>query len=93
MKTTTILAAAVTISLAAMSAPTKVEAQTTGQIIGGVLGGIAAGAIISGAVGPGYYVAPPPPPPGYGGGCFAQHQVWSNRYQTYVVRNVPVPCY
>jgi hypothetical protein len=95
MKTTTVLAVAVTLAFAAISSPTKVEAQTTGQIINGVIGGIAAGAIISGAVAPAYG-----PPPGYGpgygqpgGGCYDRQQVWSSRYQTYVMRNVPVPCH
>jgi len=76
-----------------------------GAIAAGVVGGLAAGAIIGSAMaprpyyGPTYYApeyvpapvyaAPPPPPPG----CFAQQQVWSERYQAYVMRNVPVPCY
>ena len=92
IKTTTVLAGAVTLALAAFSSPSKVEAQTTGQIITGVIGGIAAGAIISGAVGP-VYGPPPGYGPGPGGGCYDRQQVWSNRYQTYVVRNVPVPCH
>ena len=39
IKTTTVLAGAVTLALAAISSPSKVEAQTTGQIITGVVGG------------------------------------------------------
>jgi hypothetical protein len=96
-KITTVLAGAATLALAAISSPSEVEAQTTGQIITGVIGGIAAGAIISGAIAPSAPAYGPPPGygPGYGprGGCYDQQQVWSNRYQTYVMRNVPVPCH
>lgn len=71
-----------------------------GAIAAGVIGGIAAGAIIAGAANadprgpydgpvyaPAYAVEPAP------GACFARQEVWSPRYQAYVMRNVRVPCY
>ena len=101
-KTFTVLTAAAIIAVAAMAAPTKVEAGNDGAVIGGVLGGLAAGAIIGGAVAPRPYYEPYYAP-AYGPApvyvvppremCVEQREVWSNRYQNYVVRNVRVPCY
>ena len=101
-KTVTVLIAAAIIAVAAMAVPAKVKAGNDGAVIGGVLGGLAAGAIIGGAVAPRpyydpYYAPAYGPPPVYvvpqPEVCVEQRQVWSNRYQAYVVRNVRVPCY
>jgi hypothetical protein len=101
-KTITVLTAAVIVAVSAMAAPTKVRAGDGGAVIGGVLGGLAAGAIIGGAVAPRpyydpYYAPAYGPPPVYAVPepevCVERRQVWSNRYQAYVVRNVSVPCY
>lgn len=98
MKRTLIaLAAATAVILAA--APQSAQARNNGgAIAAGVIGGIAAGAIIAGAANsrgpydgpvyaPSYAVEPAPR------GCFERQEVWSPRYQTYVVRTVRVPCY
>lgn len=93
--------AAVSMALAATAAPIQVQARDGGAIAAGVLGGLAAGAIIGGAAAqprPYYepapvYVAPPvyvEPEPRV---CIEPREVWSNRYQGYVVRNVRVACY
>src|SRR5471030_3435272 len=63
------LAAAASIGLASLAAPSNANAGCYGCAVGaGVLGGVAAGAIIGSAIAnsppPGYYY-PPPPPPGY----------------------------
>jgi hypothetical protein len=76
------------------------QARNNGAVAAGVIGGIAAGAIIAGAAAeanrgpydgpvyaPAYAVQPAP------GACFARQEVWSPRYQAYVMRNVRVPCY
>jgi hypothetical protein len=102
MKTSAVLSLVVTTALAASTVPTKVLAGNDGAVIGGVLGGLAAGAIIGGAVAPRPYYDPYYAP-GYGPApvyvvprrqmCLEQREVWSDRYQDYVVRNVRVPCY
>jgi len=93
------IAAAVLIAMTA-AIPTQVEAQRrSGAVAAGVIGGLAAGAIIGGAIAaqpryhyePAYenpravYVAP-------AGSCVVAQEVWSNRHQAYIVRNVRVPC-
>ena len=98
-----VAALAATVALGAIGASSQAEARNNGAIIGGVVGGLALGAIVGGAAAQqrGYYNGP-----NYGYGpsygyqpayaapqsCIAQQEVWSNRYQTYVVRNVRVPC-
>ena len=101
-KTLTALAMAVTFACSTLAAPTPASARD-GAVIGGVLGGLAAGAIIGGAMAPRAYAAPPPavvyeePEPVYAAprptACVAQREVWSDRYQAYVMREVRVPCY
>jgi hypothetical protein len=67
------LAAAASLGLASLAAPSTANAGCYGCAVGaGVIGGIAAGAIIGSAIAnnpppppPGYYAPPPPPPPGY----------------------------
>jgi hypothetical protein len=96
MKRTSIACAAALILAAAMQ-PAQAR-NRGGAVAAGIIGGIAAGAIIAGAANargpydgpvyaPAYEVAPPP------AGCYARQEVWSNRHQAYVVRNVRVPCY
>jgi hypothetical protein len=68
------LAAAASIGLASLAAPSNANAGCYGCAVGaGVLGGVAAGAIIGSAIAnnpppPPAYYPPPPPPPGYYGG-------------------------
>jgi hypothetical protein len=68
------LAAAASIGLASLAAPSNANAGCYGCAVGaGVIGGLAAGAIIGGAIAnnpppPPAYYPPPPPPPGYYGG-------------------------
>jgi hypothetical protein len=90
-KTLTILAAAVTITVAALAAPTNADARDGGAVAAGVIGGLAAGAIIGSAVrGPGYYGSGYYGPgygsgpayyasgPYYGSSCYVQRQrVWN----------------
>jgi hypothetical protein len=106
-KTLPVMAVAALVAIAA-AAPTPVRADdNTGAIVGGAIGGLALGAIIGSAAsqpGPYYqprqYYEPVPvyrPAPVYvvprREVCVEQREVWSNRYQDYVVRNVRVPCY
>jgi hypothetical protein len=97
-KTLTALAAAATLAVVAVGAPTDANAywrRGGGAVAAGLIGGLAAGAIIgSAAAGPRYYyepapvyVAPPPP-----ASCVEQQWVWSPRRGDYVLRNVRVPC-
>ena len=87
--------------LAATVTPTQVQARNEGAIVGGVLGGLALGALVGGAAAaqprpyhhPGYEPAPVYVVPERRQVCVEQQEVWSNRYQQYVVRNVRVPCY
>jgi hypothetical protein len=68
------LAAAASIGLASLVAPSNANAGCFGCAVGaGVIGGVAAGAIIGSAIAnnpppPPAYYPPPPPPPGYGPG-------------------------
>lgn len=101
-KTLTALAAAATIAVVAVAAPSDAFAQRRGgAVAAGIIGGLAAGAIIGSAIAPRpyYYYEPAPvygPPPGYygppPGGCVERQWVWSERRQDYVLRNVRVPC-
>lgn len=94
-KTLTVLAAAATLALVSVGAPSDANAQYRrggGAVAAGVIGGLAAGAIIGGALaGPRYYepapvyVAPPVD-------CVSREWVWSERRGEYVRRNVRVPC-
>ena len=92
------VATAATITFVLLSNPVQAGGNG-GAVAAGVIGGLAAGAIIGGAVAQPqpYYVAPAyEPAPVYVAPpetCLEQRQVWSPRYQAYVVRNVRVPCY
>jgi hypothetical protein len=71
-KTLTVLAAAATIAIAAVAAPTDAQARWRGWWIpGAIVGGLALGAIASGAYGPYYYG---PGPYYYGPRCYWQRQ-------------------
>jgi hypothetical protein len=83
-----------------VATPTKVQANDTGAIVGGALGGLAVGAILGGAMSQPRYYAPAPvyePAPVYvvpqRRMCYEEQEVWSPRYQDYIVRTVRVPCY
>ena len=95
---------AVTAMLAVAAAfPTPVQANDTGAIVGGAIGGLAVGAILGGAMAQPRYYEPAPRyyAPAYQPVyvaprremCVEQREVWSPRYQDYVVRNVRVPCF
>ncbi|HET9904074.1 MAG TPA: hypothetical protein VFQ27_10290 [Xanthobacteraceae bacterium] len=96
-KTLTALAAAATLAVVAVGAPTEAQARWRhggGAVAAGIITGLAAGAIIgSAAAGPRYYYEPAPvyvaPPPAY---CLERQWVWSPRRGDYVLRNVRVPC-
>jgi hypothetical protein len=98
------LAAAASIGLASLAAPSNANAGCYGCAVGaGVLGGVAAGAIIGSAIAnsppppPAYYPPPPPPgyypPPGYAQlapGCYwGKRRVWVEGYG-YQVRPVQI---
>jgi hypothetical protein len=97
MKKALIAVTAAAIAAGSMTVPAG-AGSNSGAVAAGVIGGLAAGAIIGGAVAsqpryvaPAYgpapvYVAPAPR------GCVTQQQVWSNRRQMYVWREVVVPC-
>src|SRR5688572_15459921 len=107
-RTLSAVAVAAMVAVGGMTVSSPAQAGNEGAIIGGVVGGLAVGAIIGGAAAqqrqyhrePGYAYQP-----AYGyrsgyqsygyaprRGCVEQRQVWSNRHQGYVVRNVRVPC-
>jgi len=81
-KTLSAVAAAATIGLGAIAAPTSANAQWHhhhggGAVAAGVLGGLAAGAIVGSAVGAPYYGYPAGAyayGPGYGDGCYLRRE-------------------
>jgi hypothetical protein len=93
------LVAIAALAVVATSVPSHVEAGNGGAVAAGVIGGLAVGAIVGGAVAsqprhyyePAYenprpvYVVPP-------ASCVVNQQVWSPRYQAYVIQRVRVPC-
>jgi hypothetical protein len=98
------LAAAASIGLASLAAPSNANAGCYGCAVGaGVVGGLAAGAIIGSAIAnnppppPAYYPPPPPPPGAYAPayaqlapGCYwGRRRVWVEGYG-YQVRTVPI---
>ena len=97
----TLTACAAATALGLVSAAQPAQARNDGAVAAGVLGGLAVGAIIGGAAARGPYDGPVyapvyAPAPVYEAPremCVQQRQVWSDRYQGYVVRNVRVPCY
>ena len=96
----TLIAFAAAAAMIVAAAPQQAQARNGGAVAAGIIGGIAAGAIIAGAAnsGPRNYYDGPTYAPAYAvepapRGCYAQQEVWSPRYQNYVVRNVRVPCY
>jgi hypothetical protein len=93
-KTLTAFVAAATMAIAIAAMPTPADARCFGCAVGaGVVGGLVAGAIIGGAVAnsrPAY--AEPAPVYAVPRTCIVDQQVWSNRYQAWVVRPVRVAC-
>ena len=97
-KTLTALAAAATVAITAMAAPTSAEARWRGggAVAAGVIGGLAAGALIAGAARPyGYYYGGPayyaPAPAYYGPACTWRRERFFDGY-VWRVRRVQV-CY
>lgn len=98
MKRTFSVVGATAIVVLGMAVSSPVQARDDGAIIGGVIGGLALGAIVGGAAAQqreyrephyGYqpvYVAPRRQM------CVERREVWSNRHQHYVVRDVRVRC-
>jgi len=88
-------ASLIAVAAAFVASPTRAG---DGAAVAAGIGGFAAGAIFGSAMaprpyyyGPVYqpmpvYVAPEPAM------CIEQHQIWSDRFQGYVVKNVQVPC-
>ena len=93
-KTLTAFVAAATLAIAIAATPTTADARCFGCAVGaGVVGGLVAGAIIGGAVAnsrPAY--AEPAPVYAAPRTCIVDQEVWSNRYQAWVVRPVRVAC-
>ncbi len=93
-----VIAVATMTALGGMVASSSVQARDEGAIIGGVLGGLAVGAIVGGAAQQHYYEPAPVyrERPMYAVPrremCVEQREVWSNRHQNYIVRNVRVSC-
>jgi hypothetical protein len=96
-KTLTAFVAAATMASAIAAMPTAADARCDGCAIGaGVVGGLVAGAIIGGAVANArpapVYVEPAPVYAAPMRTCLVEQQVWSPRYQAYVMRPVRVAC-
>ena len=96
-KTLTAFVAAATMASAIAAMPTAADARCDGCAVGaGVLGGLVAGAIIGGAVANArpapVYVEPAPVYAVPVRTCLVEQQVWSPRYQAYVMRPVRVAC-
>jgi hypothetical protein len=92
----TLLAIATSAAIAgAMLAPTTADARCRGCFIGGaLLGGALLGAAIANS-GPVYAApAPGPGPIVYDGAgrCYMDQEIWSRRYQDFVLQRVRVPC-
>jgi hypothetical protein len=92
-KTLTALVAAATITVSLAGSATNVSARD-GAVAAGVAAGLVGGLIVGGAIAnsrPAYVVEPAPvyvaPRT-----CIVDQQVWSNRYQAWVVRPVRVAC-
>ena len=92
---------AATVAIGGMVVSSPADARDNGAIIGGVVGGLALGAIVGGAAAQqrGYYYDGGYQPaysyqPAYAApqSCIVEQEVWSRRYQQYVVRNVRVAC-
>ena len=92
-KTFTAFVAAAAVAAAIATAPTPADARCYGCAVGaGVVGGLVAGALIGGAIA---NAQPAPPPVYYAPAprtCLVEEQVWSNRYQAWVMRPVRVAC-
>lgn len=93
-KTVTALVAAATIAVSLAAAATDASAQRRGAVAAGVAAGLVGGLIVGSAIAnsrPAYVVEPAPvyvaPRT-----CVVDQQVWSNRYQAWVVRPVRVAC-
>src|SRR3954447_7389214 len=96
-KTLTAFVAAATMASAIAALPTAAGAPRHRCAAGaGVLGGLVAGAIIGGAVANArpapVYVEPAPVYAAPVRTCLVEQQVWSPRYQAYVMRPVRVAC-
>ena len=93
-KTLTALVAAATIAVSLAASATDASAQRRGAVAAGVAAGLVGGLIVGTAIAnsrPAYVVEPAPvyvaPRT-----CVVDQQVWSNRYQAWVVRPVRVAC-
>lgn len=93
-KTLAAFAAAATIAIAIVATPADAGCRGCG-VAAGAVGGFIAGAIVGNAIANAQpapaYVAPGPV---YAAPrtCVVEEQVWSNRYQAWVVRPVRVAC-
>jgi hypothetical protein len=92
-KTLTALAAAATIAVSLAGSATDASAQR-GAVAAGVAAGVVGGVLLGTAIAnsrPAYVVEPAPvvvaPRT-----CIVEQQVWSNRYQAWVVRPTRVAC-
>ena len=89
-------------SLIAVSVVANAARAGDGAAVAAGIGGFAAGAILGSALAPRPYYYGPPPAPVYSPApvyvepepamCLERREVWSDRHQAYMIRNVRVPC-
>ena len=94
-KTLTALVAAAAIAVSLAGTVTDASAQRRGgAVAAGVAAGLVGGLIVGSAIANSRpaYVEPAPVYVAPAGACIVDQQVWSNRYQAWVVRPVRVPC-
>jgi hypothetical protein len=94
-KTLTSVLAAATIAVALVASATDASAgRRGGAVAAGVAAGLVGGLIVGSAIAnsrPAYVVEPAPVVVGPRA-CVVEQQVWSPRYQAWVMRPVRVPC-
>lgn len=92
---------AAAIAAGSVIAPAPAFAGSKGAAVAaGVIGGIAVGTMLGAAAASQPRYVAPAPAYGYGGPvyvapqrmCITQQQVWSNKWQRWVIRDVQVPC-
>jgi hypothetical protein len=94
-KTLTAVLAAAAVAVSLVGSATDASAQRGGAVAAGVAAGVLGGVIIGGAIAnsrPAYGYGPAPVYVAPQRTCIVEQQVWSNRYQAWVVRPVRVAC-
>ncbi len=93
-KTLTALVAAATIAVSLAASATDASAQRRGDVAAGVAVGVLGGVLLGSAIANSRpaYVGTRAGLRGAARTCIVDQQVWSNRYQAWVVRPVRVAC-